>query len=215
MRLRSVGEVHELSEKMLRSWKLLSERPQLRRWDLLAHAFGLIVSVAILGAAQFLAIAPLTSSRQRLLDCRLSAEAIHSTAPETRAEWNTLRSQLSAAKEQSQQLAKRISVTSNEAEFLGELASLAEASGIQIGRYAPAASTQTGRFHAIEVQLTLSASFASLCRFCQGLESLQRLCQLTALQIQTTDESGAALDVELTLKIYFAPEVKATGGSRA
>jgi hypothetical protein len=99
-------------------------------------------------------------------------------------------------------------------EFLATLSQLAAATDLKIHEFRPGDEVDRTTHRELPIHLTGEASYDSLCRFLAGLEKVERLTQLTALQVNGGFGETDTYPVSMTVNIFFAPlpvEAASTG----
>ena len=100
----------------------------------------------------------------------------------------------------------RIPETAQKAEFLSQLSQLATTTGLKIHEFRPGDEVDRKTHRELSIHVTGEASDASLCQFLAGLEKVERLTQLTALQVNGSYGGDSdTYPVSMTVNIFFAP----------
>ncbi len=99
----------------------------------------------------------------------------------------------------------RIPETAQKTEFLAQLSQLATATELKIHEFRPGDEVDRKTHRELSIHLTGEASYSSLCRFLAGLEKVERLTQLTALQVNGGYGETDTYPVSMTVNIFFAP----------
>lgn len=172
-------------------------------WGL--HAAGLVLCGLILGGAYAGVLGKL-----RVMDEGVKADVDNLQAfldqkDNFHADHRQARSRLAQQEGRLEELLQRIPDAPQESEFLAQLSKLGLAAGMDIRQFSPGDATSLGEHSMLEVELVAESSYPGLCRFLEGLQSLPRLCQVAALDIQVADPSTLRYPVKITLRIFFAP----------
>ena len=99
----------------------------------------------------------------------------------------------------------RIPETALKTEFLAQLSQLATETGLKIHEFRPGDEVDRKTHRELSIHVTGEASYASLCRFLAGLEKVERLTQLTSLQVNGGFGESDTYPVSMTVNIFFAP----------
>ncbi len=92
-----------------------------------------------------------------------------------------------------------------ETEFLAQLSELAAATDLKIHELRPGDEVDQKTHRELPIYLTGETSYDSLCHFLAGLEKVDRLTQLTALQVNAGTGESDTFPVTMTVTIFFAP----------
>jgi Tfp pilus assembly protein PilO len=100
----------------------------------------------------------------------------------------------------------RIPETAQESEFLAQVSRLAKDSDLTLQEFRPGGITEHKTHRELEISLSASGGYRSLCEFLAGLEKLPRLCRVTSL---TVDRDNAVsvehYPVRMSVVVYFQP----------
>jgi len=133
------------------------------------------------------------------------------TAEEVDGRNAELNSHLASLESHLTELEARIPETAGESDFLAQLARLASRTEVQIRDYRPGAVVDRGSYNDIEISFSANGRYESICRFLAGLESLERLCKVTGLDVAALDDPNQSYPFEVTLSIYFYPPTRGAG----
>lgn len=98
----------------------------------------------------------------------------------------------------------RIPESAGKTEFLAHLDRLAATTGSKIHELRLGDAAYRKTHCELPIHLTGEASYHSLCHFLAGLEKVERLTQLTALQVNAGIGESETFPVTMTVKIFFA-----------
>lgn len=187
----------------------------LRRRDLLLQAAGFGVALCAAATAYAAVYLPLDRVRAHQERAVRACEAFLSRGDAIRAEHQQLTERLAATESRMSSLLARIPETPREAEFLAELHELAGETELAIHDYRPGDVRPSEGCSELAVQVQAEGTYASLCRFLQGLERLERFCRLSELGIAVQPHDAARITVQMTLKIFCASRTDITNNQAA
>jgi len=101
-------------------------------------------------------------------------------------------------------LKSRLPSSPKEAEFLSQLSTLAERSGVRLKNFRPGQIAQGGLVHTCEVQVSLIGPFASVCRLLDGLAEVPRFLSIARMTFTGPPSAGEACNADLTIRLCFA-----------
>jgi Tfp pilus assembly protein PilO len=130
--------------------------------------------------------------------------AVLARAEQIRADRETAALQLSSLNDQLADIKSRLPPSPKEAEFLSQVSSLAEHSGVRLKNFRPGQTTNAGSVNACEVQLSLVGSFASICKLLNGLAGVPRFLSVARLTLAGPQTAGDACMADLTINLCFA-----------
>jgi Tfp pilus assembly protein PilO len=165
------------------------------------HAAGLGVVLLIAAAGCVCLLRPV---RLQIEGCETQAgrlEARLNSADKRRAEQQELTRQSAALAQEATALARRVPDEALEAEFLSQVAAAASQVGLKILDYRPAVASAQEDCSQMEIQLSCSGPYGSLCRFLERLTAFERLSRVTDAEIAAAAPDGCA--VNMTLVIFF------------
>lgn len=101
---------------------------------------------------------------------------------------------------------KRLPQQKELAEFINDIAQLAQQSNLKKRQIIPKGENQRGdRLLERPVQLSFEGDFASVYAFLRHIEELQRLTRIPTMKIKSQDKSGQ-VKVDMTMNLYCATE---------
>ena len=166
------------------------------------HAAG--VAIACLSASGFylLFTLPLLAERSaditRIEQLRRLVLTDKSVA-QTHAE---LTEELAELRERAESIRKRVPATSDEAEFLGKLAQLADDHDVRILEYRRGQVQRAKTHTQLDVGLKCTGSYAGLCAFLDQVAQLQRISSTTEISIRS-ENIPAMRSVDLVFKLFY------------
>lgn len=98
----------------------------------------------------------------------------------------------------------RIPESAGKTEFLAHLSQLATTTDLKIHELRQGDEVDRNTYRELPIHLTGEASYDSLCHFLVGLEKVERLTQLTALQVSPGIGESSTFPVTMTVTIFFA-----------
>ncbi len=185
------------------------------------HAAGLATVLLVAAAGYAFLLRPVSSrtdactARSNLLEARLDS------ADKRRAEHQELSRRSAALAQEASALAKRVPDEPLEAEFLSQVAAVAGQLGLKILDYRPAVARAQENCSQMEIQLSCSGPYRSLCGFLDRLGAFERLSRVTQAEVTSAGSEGCA--IQMTLVVFFrlataadapAPETKSGGVKR-
>jgi Tfp pilus assembly protein PilO len=190
---------------------------QERVFRLGTHGGGLAVSAALAIGIVFGIYRPILGEKSDIDQRVEKTSEFIETRDEILKNSRQLNSTLDKTNRLFEQAMSRIPETSQESVFLGQLAELAEKSKLKIGRFRPGEVFEREGYKELDLHLSASANYSSLCHFLSGLESTPRLCRVTKLTIgeESKNQPGtqgpirgnrlSVYSVEMTIIVFFAP----------
>jgi Tfp pilus assembly protein PilO len=122
-----------------------------------------------------------------------------------------IRTQFEATRdEQKSQVAKQKSLRDRvpeepmEAEFLSQVAKLAQTHELRLGQYRPGVITQRADYSEVQIEMEGEGTYQGLAHFLDEIPQLPRLASITRLQIQSIPEKPA-YSFQLKFSVYFVP----------
>ena len=97
---------------------------------------------------------------------------------------------------------KRVPVGPEEAEFLAQVAQLAQMAELEIVDYQASDVLARAKHHEMTLALSTAGTYASICLFLEQLKELPRLCRVTEVKV-ATEQDGDVYPCEMTLTIYY------------
>ena len=175
------------------------------------HGVGSALLVGIGLALELLVIAPM---RQHSEEDRVEIEQLEQRVAlegKIRREFRELRAALKAQKQKQRGFRERLPSDPLEAEFLAQVARLAEEVGLNVRDYRPGQVTPRGDYAEVDIELSGEGSYESICRFLYGLSQIPRLSSLAGLEIQAGSEEPL-YPIRMNFSAYFVP-MKSESGS--
>jgi Tfp pilus assembly protein PilO len=185
----------------------------LKKLGLLMHLGGVAVIGASAAAGLVLLLHPLHASVRELSEHQQMLEGTIEQSEAVRKTSIELQQRLADAETKLSELRKRIPDLPHEADFLGQMTRLAESTGIQLADYRPGSVREHPRYHEMDVKLTATGEYESICRLLQRLGELPRLCRVSRMVI-SAPEKGRICSIELTIVIFFTPPKPESGGKQ-
>jgi Tfp pilus assembly protein PilO len=198
----------------------MSHNPKQERiFRLGTHAAGMAATIGLAAGIVFGVYRPIMAEKSIVDQQAEQTSDFVNTRAEILEKSRTLNSTLDEKNRLFEQAMSRIPETSQESVFLGQLAKLAGKSKLNIGRFRPGQVYERKGYKELELNLSATASYSSLCRFLAGLETTPRLCRVTKLTIgealegqarRSNDRANprqlsAQYSVEMTIIVFFAP----------
>jgi len=174
---------------------------RLRLFGLGLHAAGLAIVVLVAAAGQVCLLRPVAS---RIDACEATADQLEarlSTLGNRRAEHEELMRRSAVLAKDTAVLAKRVPAEALEAEFLSQVSATASQVGMKILDYRPAEANSQEDCSRMEIRLSCSGPYRSLCGFFDRLSAFDRLSRVTEAEITSAGTDGCS--VQMTLVIYF------------
>jgi Tfp pilus assembly protein PilO len=180
---------------------------QLRLTSFGLQAGGLIVALGIWGLLIGLAYLPLAAAEDEAAGKLRSTQSFLATSEKIHSEHQRLLREFEILDKQRASIMARIPDGPQEADFLAQVTTTAQACGLQTREYRTGAVSSHPRFQELEIALNMSGNYAGLCRFLDRLHQLPRFCLLSDLHIDA--EPGAeSLPFEMKLRIFFNEPTK-------
>jgi Tfp pilus assembly protein PilO len=177
----------------------------LRRMRIMLHVACLAVAVGILFVAGFAIYKPVHAEETRVRNVTTSTESFLSRKDEFKKDSTTLETRQRESEILFAEAMTRIPETAQKTEFLAQLSQLGAATELKIHDFRPGDEVDRKTHRELSIHVTGEASYSSLCRFLAGLEKVERLTQLTALQVNGGYGKNDTYPISMTVNIFFAP----------
>lgn len=164
------------------------------------------LTVLLLVGLYVFAFRPILADSARVGKLESATQEFLDTSDDITRETRESQSQSATLDQELTRILAGVPESANESEFLGQLATLADGSGLKLGQFRPGQTTQKDTYRQLEIELTGQGTYPAICRFLSGLKDLDRLCRLETLNISSNDSAGTApYPIRMTLVIFFAP----------
>jgi Tfp pilus assembly protein PilO len=127
---------------------------------------------------------------------------------EIQKRWTEASTELQAVTHEANRLGGMLSDGPEESPLIAALAQLSKESNLDIHSFRPGRKTEHEAVGGLELRLTCSGTYTSLCAFLEKLSGLPRLCRIDQLDVSLADESGNNLQVELQFEVLFKTPTK-------
>ena len=97
--------------------------------------------------------------------------------------------------------------------ILQQVTQLSQSAGLLTKTVRPTKSVTAANYSEEPIELSLSGNFAGFYQFLLNLERLPRLTRVTQMKLERMNDQDAQMTAELTLSIYFAPDVSSASAS--
>jgi hypothetical protein len=184
---------------------------RLHRLDWSIRIAGLLISMGLVLIAYLSVYRALDRESSRIHHQIRAARLFLGTTEEVDGRHVESSSRLGVLEAHLTELETRIPEAAGESDFLAQLAQLASRSKVQIHDYRPGAVVDRGSYNDMEISFSANGRYESICRFLAGLESLERLCKVTGLDVASVDDPDQPYPFEVTLSIYFYPPTHGAG----
>jgi type IV pilus assembly protein PilO len=98
--------------------------------------------------------------------------------------------------------------------ILQQVSQISQACGLATRTVRPDRSQTTANFSEEPISLILTGDFTGFYQFMLDLEKLPRLTRVTQMKLTKLDSHEGQMTAEVTLSIYFAPDVGATASAQ-
>lgn len=168
-------------------------------WGL--HAAGLACVLLVALAGYMFVLRPVD---YQIEEDEISADAMESglaRADALHAEQQDLTRRIAALVHDTGLVGQRVPEEPLEAEFLSQVAAAANQVGLKILDYRPGVASVQENCSKMEIQLSCSGPYRSLCGFLDRLNTLDRLSRITQAEIAAAGPEGCTIG--LTLVVFF------------
>ncbi|WP_339743895.1 type 4a pilus biogenesis protein PilO [uncultured Rubinisphaera sp.] len=180
----------------------LSNKLSITQFTLLIHSAGGLTILVVLIVAWFCFIHPM----QQKLSRNQSHVEIFNQLGEQRTQVEQLNheltSQLQLATSDVETITRKISDKLVIDQFLQKTGNLAEKHQVHIQEFRPGNFATHGEYQALTVSMSLSGSFAGICKFFKELEDLDRMNRVKSAQISPQGAAGENCSVSMVLELY-------------
>ncbi len=166
------------------------------------HGVGLVILIACVGTFVKFVVSPLAANRQVAQQRITQLEALLARAPKVQREHQALKASLAELRESVAETQQRLPSEMREHEFLDQVRSAAQSTGIQLGEYQLGTVEELASYSKAELTFACEGSFASICKFLDQIDHLARITEIRNLQIQSTDNFNR-YPVQVTFVLYF------------
>lgn len=177
----------------------------IRTFRLMVHFAGAAAVLAISVCAGLLVYSPAMADQSRLDQEIAATREFMSQKDRLQNESTELQQHLAAMEQQFQEAVTRIPETVRETEFLGQISELAGRSGLKMRDYRPGQVVERADYREMQITVSADADYGSLCTFLHGLRKLDRLCQVTSLNVSEAGIADGVYPVNMTIAVFFAP----------
>ena len=188
--IRAIRRVNQMLDNHIRSlgWAL--------------HGAGCLAAFAVVGAYYGFVTLPLNGEMEQDALRVVQLEALNARAPEVRRTYRLKQAELRSLEESVADTLLRLPAKLDEQEFLEQVKLVAQASDIEVVGSQIGLAEQLESYSKAEVTFQCHGSFASICRFLDGISHLPRLTEVARLQIET-DKNVERYPVQVTFALYF------------
>lgn len=186
---------------------------QLRRMRFASHGVAATALVVAMFLGWNVLIRPVEQRQYLALQRVGQLETTLEASDSINTEHTSLSERLAAAREQESLLQSRIPDDPSEEAFLALASELATQTGLTIKDYRLGTSTETASCSAMDVELIGEGTYASICRFLDGVSKLPRLSSIRGLHVDAT-KSGTGYVVEISILLYYGAVAKPEKSSR-
>jgi Tfp pilus assembly protein PilO len=165
------------------------------------HAAGLTAVLLVAGAGYALLLGPVDARIGEWEARSDELEACLEGADARRAEQQELSRRSAALAEEAAALGKRVPDEPFEADFLSQVAAAAGQVGLKILDYRPGVAGPHENWSQMEIQLSCSGPYRSLCKFFERVGAFGRLSRVTQAEITAAGPEGCT--ISMTLVIFF------------
>lgn len=177
----------------------------LRKLRIILHVACLAVAVGVLLVAGVAIYKPVHAEETRVRNITKSTENFLSRKDEFNNDSTNLETRQRESEILFAEAMTRIPETAQKTEFLAQLSQLAATTELKIHEFRPGDEVDRKSHRELSIHVTGEASYSSLCRFLAGLEKVERLTELTALQVNGGYGETDTYPVSMTVNIFFAP----------
>jgi type IV pilus assembly protein PilO len=186
------------------SMKPTTPEQRLRLSGWLAHAAGLAVVCALVGIGYALLIKPQKQEWTTVRSQRSQLEALFRRAPSIKREFALLHRQREEVNQRIQSASARIPVAPQEVDFLTQIKSIAAQTAASLDDYRPGLIVADTPVSRMEIGISISGPYASVCRFLEQVGKLERLNRVIQFEVLGGKEPDECR-VRMMLWIYFDP----------
>lgn len=143
------------------------------------------------------------------LDQQFRIEQLTKLISESRAaniQSSSLKRELELLTKHVASIRRRIPSTSNEAEMLQQLTTVAADSDFTVSDYRRGVIQQVGIHARFEIGITGRGNYSSICSFLDGVFRLERVNRIERLEIRTADENDE-YSVNVTISVFYGGSV--------
>lgn len=166
------------------------------------HSVGVAVLIGGGVLAYYFAFRPLAEAKADIVKRQVHSQELLDQGPSIEKRFLDLEERVEDLAVALDESADRVPATPEEAEFLAQVAQLAQMSELVIVDYR-AGEVLTKEMHQeMTLALSTTGTYASICLFLEHLNKLPRLCRVAEVKVGT-DQKGEIYPCEMTLTIYY------------
>lgn len=176
---------------------------------LLIHLLGAGVFVCLFAPVGYFLILPLRESHAVSAQKAEQLASIVKKNRRTLGELDQLRLEFAKTEERAEAIRQRIPASRQEAELLEKLSQLAQRTNLEIVDYRRGAVSDGEQFSRVQIELQCEGTFASICKFLDAVNKLERLTTVDRLQIEASSESQR-YPTDMSIALYYRHHENAT-----
>lgn len=169
-------------------------------------AAGVLGCIGLVAGAWFLLHAPLNAEAAELTRARDELRDLHDSRPRVIADNRARKETIDSLKAELKQLNDRLPDAPDAQQMLHAVSRLARDSDVTLPEFQPGGESQWGELHSVIVRLQIRGTYAGICRFLRGLESMERVSRVTQLNLRVVDRVNGRLQGSIDLHgLYRKP----------
>ncbi|QEG34199.1 Pilus assembly protein, PilO [Bythopirellula goksoeyrii] len=166
------------------------------------HGAGCLLVVASVGAYIALVTRPLNAQMDQGTFRVEQLKELLDRSPQVRLAYSKNKEEFRSLKESVEETLLRLPKELEEMEFIGQINSVAQTSGIEIVGYQMGPVEQLESYSRAEITFQCSGSFASICMFLDKVDHLPRLTEVSRLEIES-EQNLERYPVQVNFVLYF------------
>ncbi|MBC8868839.1 MAG: type 4a pilus biogenesis protein PilO [Planctomycetes bacterium] len=182
----------------------VDRQPGLNVYRIAVDAAGVFGILAIFALAIGIGYLPMHRQRDSIEESILTDMDFLAAESEIETRHARLKECLTESENLLADLQARVPDEPNESEFLGQLAKLAEESGVELGEYQPGATHEEGKFGKLEIHFMATGTYDQICRFVHGLDDMPRFFRVSSLEVALEDPQSEVYPLDVELLVYFS-----------
>lgn len=175
--------------------------PKLLRYG--SHGAAAIATVAVLGLAAIALYQPLRMKQRMIEEEIYAAQDLLSRGSNLRQRHRRAIEETTALQQDLIELKSRLPHNADEAQFIHTLSELALARQVTLTKFSPGPSQKLTEFRTLEIQVSGTGGYASVCNFLHALPELKRIFTVERLQLSSASAQGEQCSFEIAIRLLY------------
>jgi Tfp pilus assembly protein PilO len=182
----------------------LIHNPKLLRYG--SHGAAAIATVAVLGLAAIALYQPLRMKQRMIEEEIYAAQDLLSRGSNLRERHRLAVAEDIALQKELLELKNCLPHNADEAQFIHTLSELALERQVTLTKFSPGATQKLTEFRTLEIQVSGTGGYASVCSFLHALPELKRIFTVERLQLSSASAQGDQCSFEIAIRLLYTSE---------